>query len=330
MEKTAMDTRVASDMDGGWKQIIDDFLEEFFLFFFPAVHALIDFHKEYRLLDKELAGIMAGAAVGRREADKLLEVHWKAGGRDLLLVHVEVQAQEDPGLSERMFVYNSRIRAKYGRPVASMALLVDDVRSFRPAPLHCEVAGCVLSFTYPVVKLLDFKSEAELLADPSPFAIASLVQLRKLKAKGDVQRKFRYKVELARELIHREYSKDFAMKLLRFMDYVLTLPAELAGQYQSKLQKTEGSSMVYLADFEQKALEKGIEQGIEKGIEQGIEKGIREGVVSSLREVLEIRFGEVPESLLDGIEQTKSVDELKALLKRALTATSIDQVFAGK
>ena len=244
MEKSGTNERVASDMDGGWKQIIDDFLEEFFLFFFPAVHALIDFDKECRLLDKELAGIMAGAASGRREADKLFEVSWKAGGRDLLLVHVEVQAQEDPGLSERMFVYNSRIRAKYGRPVASMALLVDDVRSFRPEPLHCEVAGCVLSFQYPIVKLLDFKSEKQLLADPSPFAIASLVQLRKLKGKGDVRRKFRYKIELARELLHRDYSKDFALKLFRFMDYVLTLPAELTVQYQ---QKTEESSMVYLA-----------------------------------------------------------------------------------
>ena len=79
--------------------------------------------------------------------------------------------------------------------------------------------------------------------------------------------------------------------------------------------------MVYLADFEQKALE--------KGIEQGIEQGIRKGVIKSLREVLQVRFGEVPESLLDGIEQTKSVEELEALHKRALTATSIDQVFDG-
>ena len=186
-----------------------------------------------------------------------------------------------------------------------------------------------MSFTYPIVKLLDFKSEEELHADPSPFAIASLVQLRKLKAKGDVQRKFRYKVELARELLHRDYSKDFALKLFRFMDYVLTLPAELTVQYQGELQKTEGSNMVFLADFEQKALEKGIEQGIEKGIEKGIEQGIRKGIIKSLRDVLEVRFGEVPESLLDGIEQTKSVEELEALHRRALTATSIEQVFAG-
>ena len=65
-----MNEQIAADMDGGWKQVIDDFLEEFFRFFFPAVHGLIDFSQKCRLLDKELAGIMAGAAFGRREADK--------------------------------------------------------------------------------------------------------------------------------------------------------------------------------------------------------------------------------------------------------------------
>ena len=145
--------------------------------------------------------------------------------------------------------------------------------------------------------------------------------------------------------------------------------------------------MVYLADFEQKALEKGIRKGVanslrevvqvrfadvpeslldgieqtksleeleallkraltatsidpiladfekksfEKGIEQGIEQGIRKGVINSLRDVFEVRFGEVPESLLDSIEQFKSVDELKTLHKRALTARSIEQVFMGQ
>ena len=77
-----------------------------------------------------------------------------------------------------------------------------------------------------------------------------------------------------------------------------------------------------LADFEKKSFE--------KGIEQGIEQGIRKGVINSLRDVFEVRFGEVPESLFDSIEQYKSVDEVKTLHKRALTATSIEQVFMGQ
>ena len=76
-----MGDRTASDMDGGWKQVIDDFLEDFFLFFFPAIHSLIDFGEECQLLDKELAALVAGSATGRRHVDKLISVHWKDGRR---------------------------------------------------------------------------------------------------------------------------------------------------------------------------------------------------------------------------------------------------------
>ena len=74
-----MSDQTASDMDGGWKQVIDDFLEDFFLFFFPAIHSLIDFREKCQLLDKELAALVAGSATGRRHVDKLIEVHWKDG-----------------------------------------------------------------------------------------------------------------------------------------------------------------------------------------------------------------------------------------------------------
>ena len=166
-----MGGQTASDMDGGWKQVIDDFLEDFFLFFFPAIHSLIDFREKCQLLDKELAALVAGSATGRRHVDKLIEVHWKDGRRDLLLVHVEVQAQEDFDFAGRMFVYNSRISDRYARPVVSLALLVDDDPSFRPHEYYREVAGCELRFTFPVVKLLDYKTEDELRGDSNPFAI---------------------------------------------------------------------------------------------------------------------------------------------------------------
>ena len=124
-----------------------------------------------------------------------------------------------------MFVYNSRISDRYARPVVSLALLVDDDPSFRPNEYYGAVAGCELRFTFPVVKLLDYKTEEELRGDSNPFAIASLVQLRKLQAGRNVRHRFRYKVALAWELYGRDYSADYVLKLLRFMDYILTLPA---------------------------------------------------------------------------------------------------------
>ena len=315
-----MTERFASDMDGGWKQLIDDLFEEFFRFFFPAVHASIDFGKGWRLLDKELAGIMTGVAIGRREADKLFEVQWRGGGGDeWVMVHIEVQAWADSTFSERMFVYNTRIRSKYGRRVLSLGLLVDDSRNFCPDRCEWTLGGCELSFRYPVVKLLDFKTEAELFSDRNPFALATLVQRGKFRAAGDVEARFRYKVAYARELIGRRYSRDWLLKLLRFMDYVLRLPAGLAERYRGELARLEEDcGMPFLTTFEQKALE--------QGIEQGIEQGLRQGIISALRQTLEVRFGDVPASLLERIEQTKTLEEVAAIHRQALTADSIDDL----
>ena len=100
--------------------------------------------------------------------------------------------------------------------------------------------------------------------------LRSLVQLRKLQAGRNVRHRFRYKVALAWELYGRDYSADYVLKLLRFMDYILTLPAALVEQYRGELQRIEEKlKMPYLTTFEQKAMEKGIEQGIETGNRKG-------------------------------------------------------------
>ena len=36
---------IAADMDGGWKQLMEEYLEEFFHFYFPAIHAGIRLRK---------------------------------------------------------------------------------------------------------------------------------------------------------------------------------------------------------------------------------------------------------------------------------------------
>ena len=205
-------------------------------------------------------------------------------------------------------------------------MLVDDDPNFRPNEYYLAVAGCELRFTFPVVKLLDYKTEEELLGDSNPFAIASLVQLRKLQAGRNVQHRFRYKVALAWELYGRDYSPDYVLKLLRFMDYILTLPAALVEQYRGELQRIEEKlKMPYLTTFEQKAMEKGSRRDRE-GMEQGIELGIRQGIVDALRQTLTVRFGDVPESVLESIQQTKSVEELQTLHKLALTVASLDEL----
>ena len=334
-----MDESTAADMDGGWKQVIEDYLEDFFRFFFPAVHAEIDFSRPCEYLDKQLAKIMLDAAVGDREADQLIQVHWRDGGDELVLVHVEVQAQDVADFAERMYVYNTRIWERYRRPVVSLALLVDGDPRFRPDRYVREKSVCRLEFTFLAVKLLDYKTEAELLADPSPFAIASLVQLRKLQAGGDVYQRYAFKLALARQLYQRGYNREGVLKLFRFMDYVLTLTEELSARFDADLaQLEENLHMPYVTSIERHALQRGREEGRqegrqegrEEGRQEGREEGLREGMVQGaadlLRQALEVRFGEGAAALLEKIRQCRDVNVLRTLLKQVLTAGSLDEL----
>jgi chromosome partitioning protein len=86
----------------------------------------VDWSRGYEMLDKELQQIMREAEVGKRWADVLVKV-WRRDGHEVwVLVHVEVQSQEEAEFPKRMYVYNYRIGDRYDRPVASFAVLGDD------------------------------------------------------------------------------------------------------------------------------------------------------------------------------------------------------------
>ncbi len=312
-----------ADMDGGWKQLIDDELEEFFRFFFPQVHAAIDFRSGCQSRDKELAKIMVGADAGDCEADKLFEVQWRDGGQELVLIHVEVQAQGEQDFAQRMYVYNTRIWQRYGRPAVSLALLVDADPHFRPDQFVREKGGCRLTFTFPVVKLLSYKSDAELEADPSPLAVASLVQLGQLRAGSDMGRRLAIKLALARALYVRGYDRERLLKLFRFLDYVLTLPEAMSRQFDREVEEIEEAlSMPYVTSIERRARQEGLREGIQQGQQEGMLQGVRD----LLQQTLQVRFGPPPALLLRKIEQCQDVAALRALHQQVLTVSSIAEL----
>ena len=111
--------------------------------------------------------------MGTREADELVELWTSGEPPELVLVHIEVQAQADAEFAERMQRYHNRIHDHFGKPVVSLTLLVDGDRSFRPDRFRYERFGCRQEFVFPMVKLLDYRSAAQLQADPSVFAFAT-------------------------------------------------------------------------------------------------------------------------------------------------------------
>jgi len=65
------------------------------------------------------------------------------------------------------------------------------------------------------------------------------------------------------------------------------------------------------------------QEGMEEGMERGMEKG-REQAQQSVIDVLEVRFGRVPEGLAERIQHERSLAKLRILLLQALKAVSLE------
>lgn len=109
--------------------------EDFILFFFPQAHAEIEWSRGRELLDKELQKVVKDAEIGQRLVDKLVKIYRTGGEEAWVLIHVEVQSQEESDFAERMFTYNYRIFDRYKRSVASLAVLGDERTNWRPERL---------------------------------------------------------------------------------------------------------------------------------------------------------------------------------------------------
>ncbi len=200
-----------TDVDSPWKEVLERYFAAFTTFFFPAVHAGIDWERGYAFLDKELQWVVRDARLGRRYADKLIQVWLRDGDEVWVLVHVEVQGQYEASFAERMFMYHTRIRDRYQRPVVSLAVLTDGRRRWRPAVYRQDLWGCALHWRYPLVKLLDYRDrEAELETHANPFAVVVLAHLKAQDTARDLEARYNWKWRLARGLYHRGWSRQAA------------------------------------------------------------------------------------------------------------------------
>jgi hypothetical protein len=274
-----------TDFDSPWKDSLETYFCDFITFFFPPIHSDIDWTRGYEFLDTELQQVVRDAELGKRLADKLAKV-WRTNGDETwVLIHVEVQASEEPDFAERMFVYNYRLRDRYNRSIASLAVLGDERSSWRPNQFQTELWGCSTTFQFPIVKLLDYGQQWQVLErDINPFATAVMAHLKAQETRRDSQQRKVWKLNLTRRLYEQGYQRQDVLNLFRFIDWLMQLPEDLELEFRRDLEQLEQEGqMPYISSIEQRA----------------IQKGKREEVES----LLEVRFGEVDPDLLATIDQ---------------------------
>jgi len=312
----------AADFDSPWKDALEGYFEAFMLFFFPHIHAEIDWSKGYVFLDKEFQEIVRDAATGRRYVDKLVKVFLLDGKETWLLIHIEVQGAPERLFPKRLFLYNNRITDAYDVEVVSLAILTDDNPAWRPDHYHTGRWGCEHIFRFPAVKLIDLGRDwSALEQNLNPFSFVVMAHLKTQEVKDGEERE-RWKMHLVRLLYKRGYERKDILELFRFIDWLLVLPAGLEKRFHEEcFALEEERHMRYVTSIERFAKE----EGEKKGIQIGALQEARENVL----EALEVRFKTVPDDMISALQAMETREILKALLRQAITCDSLEAFREG-
>ncbi|MBD2498215.1 cytosolic protein [Nostoc sp. FACHB-280] len=297
-----------TEYDSPWKQMLQLYFQDFMLFFFPQAHNEIDWSRGFIFLDQELQQVVRDAELGKRLIDKLVKIYRIGGEEEWLLIHVEVQSQEETVFPKRMFVYNYRIFDRYDRSVASLAVLGDDNINWRPSQFGYDLFGCTVNFQFPIIKLLDYQQRlSELEASRNPFATVVMAHLVAVQTRSNRSQRKQSKLALVRRLYEQGFEREAVVNLLAFIDWMLTLPLDLELEFQQEVEQLEAQQrMQYVTSFER--------SGIRLGLLEGIELG------------LELKFGASSLFVMDEVSQIYDIEQLRKIKEGIKTATSIDEL----
>jgi hypothetical protein len=312
-------SEITADFDNTWKEALSEFFPEFLSFFFPRVYHLIDWEQTPQPLDKELQRIAPSDSQDKRIADKLFQV-WLQDKQEIwLLVHIEVQSQEEDLFSQRMYIYNYRVFDLYKRPVISLAILGDEKVNWRPNSFGYEYGGCELSLKFPIAKLLDYESQwGELEQDSNPFAVIIMAHLKTKRTLRKYPEREQWKWQLVRGLYDKGYNRQQITTLFKVIDKMMALPRELQESFDQKLrQYEEQKRMPLLSNMEERGLNRGRQEGELKNAHQW------------LLQALETRFGVLSPTLTEQINNLSDMDTLTNLFQRAIVSNSLEEFLEG-
>jgi len=318
------------DFDTPWKDIIEGYFPEFMAFFFPQAYAGINWSRGHEFLDKEFQQIIRESEFGRRYVDKLVKVWTQDDKEQWVLLHVEVQSQQDADFAERMYIYSNRIYDRYARPVASLAVFTDESARWQPDRFEYTLWGCHVLLEFPSVKLNDYRDrEQELESSRNPFAVVIQSHLRTIASRKNADLRLQWKIELSRALFRKGYARQEIIDLLRFIDWVMMLPENLDNHFWNTLQHLdEVKTMPYLTSFERKAIQRGHDEGLQQGRQEGLQQGLQQGLQKSIVTLLIFRFGALPETITATITAIRSTEQLEQLMASALKSESLEAFIA--
>lgn len=317
------------DHDRLFKELLSTFFLDFVELFLERVAEYIE-KDTIVLLDKELfTDVLTGE---RHEVDLVVKAKFKS--RDsFFLIHVENQARAEGEFARRMFRYFARLYEKYGLPVYPVAIFsYQTPKREEPSSHRVEFSDLrVMEFNFRAIQLNRLNWRDYVKRDnPVASALMSKMELR------DEERP-QVKLECLRILARLKLDPARTRLISGFIDTYLRLNAEEELRLRREIEKVDtversGIMEIVTSWMEeglqkglQQGLEQGLEQGLRQGLEQGLEQGREQGFQQGLLDILEVKFGDVPESLIVTIKQLSDYPLLRELHKKAVKVASLEE-----
>jgi hypothetical protein len=316
--------------DSPWKMAIERLFPHFMEFFFPDLHALIDWSCRYKFLAQELAQISAGIESelkpqtrayhrGKRvplRVDLLVEVYFNDGRKGRILLHLEIQNERDPFFDERLFIYHYRIFDKTREPMITLALLTDFDPAWRPGRYVRELAGCRIELNFPIRKFTDYNDE-ELAASRNPFAFIARAHREARTTGDDMNRRYDLRMVLQDTVEASGMKAHEVLSVTRFIEDVMRLPEDLHRKLFFERVARKEKAMEFTTYAER--------VGERKGIKKGKLLGKIETQKANVLRLLEVRFSKVPKRIVAKVSELTDFALLTELFDAAAQCSSLKE-----
>jgi hypothetical protein len=150
-------------------------------------------------------------------------------------------------------------------------------------------------------------------ADPNPFAVVVLAQLKALETRRSPDQRHAWKIRLVKGLYQRGMDPEDVRRLFRFIDWVLELPEPVEHRFQEEIKAFQQEKHMRFVDvFERMAMVRVPLRGIEPLLRM---KFGAEGL-ELMPELREIRAPKLLEKVIDRIETASSPEEVRRVWTR--------------
>ncbi|KGB29108.1 Rpn family recombination-promoting nuclease/putative transposase [Heyndrickxia coagulans] len=245
--------------DRFFKELIQNFFQEFMEAFFPDVSADLDYRRVRFLSQEQFTDFPGGE---QKRVDILAET--KVKGKDtVILIHVEPQSYYEKSFPERMFRYYMMINLRHRKPVLPIAVFSYEEKTETPDTYIFAFHNIeILRFHYLSIHLMK-QNWRNYIRSNNPVAAALLSKM------GYTEKeRVQVKLEFLRMLARMELDPAKMRLLYGFFDYYLKLNEKEEAEVMENIKMLDPDEAEQVLKLPNSYFDRGYKKGKEEGREE--------------------------------------------------------------